>query len=110
MHFDIPVGMTVQFFKPGYNNGDPEAGIVTECTDEGIATLVLMPKFGGEVVCRSSVHHISSEWHKTHPEMSTQCGCWDFVPTGLITDGEATELEPVAAKKTLPEPANKGRK
>lgn len=109
LKFDIPVGQTVQFFKTGYKDGDPAAGIVTECNEEGIATLGVIPKFGGEILARASVRHVDDEWHKTHPEISKQCGAWDFLPVGSVVPVVEPEPTPEAeTKKSLPEP--KGRK
>ena len=91
------VGTPVQFFSSGSVGADPYAAAVTSCNEEGVADLVLFPKFGGTLICKLGVRHASDEWHKEHPDASRQIGCWDHIP----------EDKPTPTKE-LPEP--KGRK
>lgn len=91
------VGEPVQFYSSGEVGKDPVAGVVTGCNEDGIADLVVFPKFGGTLTGKLGVRHAEDPWHREHPEASRSSGCWDFIPG-----------DKAALSKELPEP--KGRK
>lgn len=92
------VGTPVQFHSSGTVGNDPYAAVVTACNEEGVADLVLFPKFGGTLIGKLGVRNATDPWHKEHPDVSRQTGCWDFIPSDDVE----------SAPKQLPEP--KGRK
>lgn len=42
-------------------------------------TLLVTPLHGGTVMVKRNVRHIEDPWHQANPELSRQCGAWDYV-------------------------------
>lgn len=94
------VGTTVNYYKSGSVDKDPEAGIVTRCNEEGVADIAVVPRFGGTLIGKPGIRNARDGWHQDHPEISKQNGCWEFIP--------ADEPEVKQEPKPIPDP--KGRR
>lgn len=100
--FEVPTGEPVHFLRGGSEEHVIPA-LLTAINEEGVADLVEVPRFGGNMFPRMGVRFIDDPWHKENPEQSRETGVWRFRPA--MKEIETEEAEP--QKKKIPEPASR---
>lgn len=67
-------------------------------TQTGAVTLQVTPLHGGTVMVKKNVRHIEDDWHQSHPDISRQCGAWDYIE-GFPKPPAASVPQKAEAKK-----------
>lgn len=74
-----PIGTPVHFLNCA-DRRNPVAGIIQECNADGVARISIVPKSGGTVESKLSVHHVDDPHLREHPDLAARNGAWDYHP------------------------------